>query len=108
MSGHLGKKKTKGKLSQRYYWYEMRENLSFWISQCETCEENKPPHTAIRAPLGSMLVGAPLDRIATDLLGRLPITPRGNKSILVVTDYFTKWVEVFPVPDQTAVTNNLK
>jgi hypothetical protein len=28
MSGHLGKKKTKGKLSQRYYWYEMREDLS--------------------------------------------------------------------------------
>ena len=32
MSGHLGKKKTKGKLSQRYYWYEMREDLSIWIS----------------------------------------------------------------------------
>jgi hypothetical protein len=59
MSGHLGKKKTKGKLSQRYYWYEMREDLSIWISQCETCEENKPPHKAIRAPLGSMPVGAP-------------------------------------------------
>jgi hypothetical protein len=82
----------------------MRENLSFWISQCETCEENKPSHTAIRAPLGSMLVGALLDRIATDLLGPLPIPPRGNKSSLVITDYFTKWVEVFPVPDQTAVT----
>jgi hypothetical protein len=49
---------TKGKLSQRYYWYEMREDLSIWISQCETCEENKPPHKAIRAPLGSMPVGA--------------------------------------------------
>ncbi|CAC5404232.1 unnamed protein product [Mytilus coruscus] len=50
-----------------------------------------------------MPVGAPLDRLATDFLGPLPTTPRGNKFILTVTDYFTKWVEVFPVKDQTAV-----
>ena len=31
-SGHLGTKKTKGKLIQRYYWYEMREDVDIWIS----------------------------------------------------------------------------
>jgi hypothetical protein len=51
-----------------------------------------------------MPVGAPLDRLGTDLLGPLPVTPRGNKYILTITDYFTKWVEIFAVPDQTAVT----
>ena len=51
-----------------------------------------------------MPVGAPLDRLATDVLGQLPETPRGNKYVLVVTDHFSKWVEVFAVPDQTAVT----
>lgn len=45
-----------------------------------------------------------MDRIATDVLGPLPETPRGNKFILVVTDQFTKWVEIFPVPNWTAVT----
>jgi hypothetical protein len=48
--------------------------------------------------------GAPWDRLATDILGPLPVTPRGNIYILTVTDYFTKWIEVFPIPDQTAVT----
>ena len=104
ISGHLGKKKTKEKLSQRYYWYEMREDISIWISQCGICGANKPPHKSSKAPLGSMPVGAPLDRLGTDLLGPLPVTPRGNKYILTITDYFTTWVEIFAVPDQTAVT----
>ena len=51
-----------------------------------------------------MIVGAPLDWSGTDLLGPLPLTPRGNRHILVVTDYFTKWVEIFPFPDQTVET----
>ena len=54
--------------------------------------------------MGNMRVGAPLDRITTDFVGPLPITPRGNRYILVVTDSFTKWVEVFAVPDQSAET----
>ena len=45
-----------------------------------------------------------MDRLGTDILGPLPVTPCGNKYILVVTDYFSKWVEIFPVPDQTAIT----
>ena len=45
-----------------------------------------------------------MDRLATDILGPLPLTPWGNCYILLVTDHFTKWVEIFAVPDQTAST----
>lgn len=104
LSGHLGKKKTKGRLLQRFYWFGVREDVDLWVLGCHVCSLVKKPPTNPKAPLGSMPVGAPLDRLATDVLGPLPKTPRGNKYILLVTDYFSKWMEIFAVPDQTAST----
>jgi transposase InsO family protein len=57
-----------------------------------------------KAPLGSISVGGPLDCVATDIVGPVPRTPRGNRYILTVTDSFTKWLDVYPIPDQTAET----
>ena len=48
--------------------------------------------------------GSPMERIAIDVLGPLPITETGNKYILIVADYFTKWVEAYPMPNQEATT----
>ena len=45
-----------------------------------------------------------MERIAIDILGPLPETPRKNKFILVVTDYFTKWTDSYPIPNQEATT----
>ena len=45
---------------------------------------------------GCNLVQRPLQRVAMDIFGPLPETPRGNRYILVIGDYFTKWKEAFP------------
>jgi len=104
LSGHLGKKKTEQKVLHNFYWYGLKEDVKLWVTQCDVCAAVKAPPKHPKAPIGDMRVGAPMDRISMDILGPLPLTPRGNKYILVVFDYFTNWVEVFPVHDQTAIT----
>ena len=42
--------------------------------------------------------------MALDVLGELPETENGNKYILVVSDYYTKWTHAMAMPDQTAQT----
>jgi hypothetical protein len=104
LSGHLGRKKTQEKVSRNFFWFEMREDISAYVAGCKTCEKNRKPYKAPRAELGRMAVGAPLDRLSSDILGPLPETPRGNKYILTVTDHFTNWVEILPIADLTAST----
>ena len=43
-----------------------------------------------QAPLCEMLVGAPLDRLVTDILEPFPESTWGNKYVLAATDYCTK------------------
>ena len=56
------------------------------------------------APFGSLGVGAVLASLSTDFVDPVPITPRKNTYILVVTDHFTKWVMIFAVTDRSAIT----
>ena len=68
ISGHLGCKKTKAKILQKFYWYGLREDVAMHIRKCGV----KP-----RAPMGSLRTGAPADCLATDYLGLFPVTERG-------------------------------
>ena len=102
LSGHLGVKKTKEKLTKSYYWYNLLQDVKLHVKRCDICEANKLPTKSPRAPMGHLSSGAPWDTLALDYLGPLPETARGNKYILVITDHFTKYVEVIPVPNQHA------
>ena len=46
----------------------------------------------------------PMERIAVDILGPLPLTTKGNRFIVIVADYFTKWVEGYAVANHQAET----
>ena len=46
--------------------------------------------------------------VCVDIMGPLPETEKGNKYVLVAADCFTKWVEVYGIPNQEAVTVAVK
>jgi hypothetical protein len=48
------------------------------------------------------LTGYPMERVALDVLGPLMETKNGHCYILVVSDYFTRWTEAYPIPDHKA------
>ena len=103
-SGHLGVTKTLAKIRQRYYWPGLQRDVHQYVAGCETCTKRKNPIPRRRAPMKIAQSGAPMERIATDILCELPETERGNRHILVVSDYFTKWTEAFALPDMEAET----
>ena len=55
------------------------------------------------APMNNIPVGRPWEMITVDIL-KVPLSSNNNRYLLVVQDYFAKWVEAVPLPNQTATS----
>ena len=104
LSGHLGETKTLLRSRERFYWPGMSRSVSDWCRTCPSCAARKGTGQRRRGALHNVKTGYPLELIAMDIVGPFPPSKSGNKYILVVSDYFTKWVEAFGIPSQDAVT----
>jgi hypothetical protein len=102
---HLGQAKTYGKLSAKYYWRGMYDDVKKYVQSCQFCAARKTPYHHREIPIGSLPIPSqPFEALGIDVLGPLPKTRAGNQFILVVTDYFTRWPMAFPMKNQRAAT----
>ena len=104
LGGHFAQKRTKQKLLQVVYWYKLPEDCKLLCLSCDQCQQQRKPRKEPRAPLKNFPSGHRFDHISVDFLGNLPRTEQGNVCMMVVNCHFTKWMHVYPAPDQTAQT----
>ena len=104
-AGHIGVRRTLARITTHYYWYNIKEDVRRWIQNCMACAKGKIHRAKHREGIDTVpVIGQPGAQWGADILGPMPTTRGGKRYVLVVTDLFTKWVELFALKDMTAAT----
>ena len=96
--------KTLSKLKERFYWPGHYNDVRDWCQTSKACAKRKSPVPGRQAPMQTITAGYPTQVMVVNLLGPLPESKNGNRYVLVIGDYFFRWMEALPVPNQEAVT----
>jgi hypothetical protein len=97
LSGHLGARKTLGKIAANFWWPRMRTEVFKYVRRFDLCQRAKPAQKTCVGLHSSTPSSRPMERLFIDFVGPLTRTKRGNIAILVVLDAFSKFVPFFPV-----------
>ena len=104
LGGHFGISRTFESINRRAWWPGMRKDIRLWCRNCDACQKRNIRQGSGKVPLHQIPVGAPFDRIAIDILSFTETTYSGNKCVLVISDYFSKWAEAYALPDHLSST----
>lgn len=97
---HFGVKRTFYKIRDRYYWPNQFRDIQNHVSGCINCKKN---NYIRRKSDGHLIPIAPpngvLEKIAMDIVGKVPISSKRNQFIIVVTDFLSKFTITKAVPN---------
>jgi hypothetical protein len=102
---HIGSRPLLGKVfRQGSYWSKAASDAADLVKKCENCQkcarDQKQPSSLTQLIQPTW----PLQRWGLDLLGPLPPTQGNLKYVIVVVEYFSKWIEAKPLATITSVT----
>ncbi|KII65512.1 Transposon Ty3-I Gag-Pol polyprotein [Thelohanellus kitauei] len=103
-NGHMGYRSTLYAIVNRFYWPKLRADVKKYCDSCKKCNERDNPCPKIRAKLVENQCEDVFERVAMDILGPLPISKHGNKYIIVISDYFSRFIEAYPLANIDAKT----
>jgi len=105
MSGHQGRKKTRDRVWREFWWPGLNADVTRFCRSCDICQRTVAKGRVINVPLGKMpITDTPFDRVA-DIIGLIyPATDRGNRYVLTMVDYATRYPEAVPLKNIHAET----
>ena len=101
--GHQGIEKNIALCQEHFYWNTMFQDATKYVKDCPWCQIVKGDYTKPNRILGFIIAQNPLDLMCVDFTKVDPLRD-GKENILVLTDTFTKFSQVFVTPNQKAVT----
>ena len=103
LSGHLGTDKTRNRLLAHYFWPNIYRDVQRFCATCPECQKTGRKLKHEKAALKPIpAVGVPFKKIGIDIVGPLPRSENGNRFILTIVDFSTRYPEAFAIPSQTA------
>lgn len=95
LAGHLKVKKTTDRILANFFWPAVQADVRRYCQSCDICQRTVSKGRVTKVPLGEMpLIDTPFKRVAVDIVGPIqPITERGNRYILTLVDYATRYPE---------------
>lgn len=102
---HTGSTRMLSTMKLHYYWDGMRTEAVDHCRECRSCKLRQIYYCQPKVPVQEYPeVQAAMERLHMDITGRLTRTEDGNEYILVVKDFQSKYVWIFPIPDKRAET----
>jgi len=93
---HCGVEQTISRIRSKFFWPGLNEAVKQFVAECRTCALVKP--SFISPDASPLLVKSPLEVMACDFIGPLPIS-FGCKYALVVVDLHSRYPFLFPLTD---------
>ncbi|XP_048228786.1 uncharacterized mitochondrial protein AtMg00750-like [Ricinus communis] len=110
MGGHQTANHTARKvLDDRFYWPTIFRHARAFVQVCDACQRLGNISASEEVPQTSIQAVEIFDVLGNDFMELFP-SSFGNKYILVVVEYFSKWLEAqaFPTDDTRVATKFLK